>query len=201
MLLALGWILWAALHSLLVSPAWLAGVKHAWPGFYPWYRLSYNIFALLTLGLLLGYKQTLTGPVLLAWPIGLAPLRWAGLIFVVWLAWAGAKVYDLALVGGLKQIRLRSDLSEDSHSGPLQTHGILQRVRHPWYSAGLVFLWTRTATFDWGELLTSIILTVYLLIGAWWEEKKLVAHYGPAYQEYQKTVPMFWPRMIRQDKK
>jgi protein-S-isoprenylcysteine O-methyltransferase Ste14 len=196
MLLALGWILWATMHSFLISPVWLAGVKHSWPGFYPWYRLSYNIFALLTLGLLLYYKQMLTGLVLLTWPIGLAPLRWAGLIYVFWLAWAGAKVYDLGLVGGVKPVRLRPELPENTHSDPLYTHGILQRVRHPWYSAGLVLLWTRTATFDWGELVTSIILTLYLLIGAWWEEKKLVAVYGPAYQEYQKIVPMFWPRVI-----
>lgn len=194
MLLALGWICWALLHSLLITRRWMVFVQQKYPGVCPWYRLSYNIFALLTLGLLLGYKQTVSGPVLLTWPLGLAPLRWAGLIFVFWLAWAGARVYDLGLVGGIKQVRLGQDCIDGPPSTSLHTQGILQRLRHPWYSAGLVLLWTRTPSFDLSDLVTSIILTLYLLIGAWWEEKKLVAVYGQAYRDYQKSVPMFWPR-------
>lgn len=194
MLLALGWICWALLHSLLITRRWMAFVQQKYPGICPWYRLIYNIFALLTLGLLLGYKQIVSGPVLLTWPLVLAPLRWLGLVFVFWLAWAGARVYDLGLVGGIKQVRLGQNFADCTSTTSLQTQGILQRLRHPWYSAGLVLLWTRTPSFDLSDLVTSIILTLYLLIGAWWEEKKLVAVYGQAYRDYQKSVPMFWPR-------
>ena len=41
--LALGWVAYAALHSLLASLRCKAWVTRRWPAFAPWYRLAFNL--------------------------------------------------------------------------------------------------------------------------------------------------------------
>ncbi|MBL8480384.1 MAG: hypothetical protein JNK59_13855, partial [Sterolibacteriaceae bacterium] len=45
--LAIGWVLYAALHSLLADLRVKAAVTSRFPGFAAWYRLAYNGVALL----------------------------------------------------------------------------------------------------------------------------------------------------------
>jgi protein-S-isoprenylcysteine O-methyltransferase Ste14 len=75
----------------------------------------------------------------------------------------------------------------------LITHGLYRQVRHPLYSCGLVILWL-VPSMSWNQLALSLALTVYLLIGAQLEERKLLKEFGIAYAEYQRNTPMFVPR-------
>jgi len=76
--------------------------------------------------------------------------------------------------------------------GEMVVSGLYQWVRHPIYTAGLVFIWC--APVMTGNLLAlNIGLTLYILIGAWFEERKLVVEFGEAYLSYQKTTPMLVP--------
>jgi protein-S-isoprenylcysteine O-methyltransferase Ste14 len=36
-------------------------------------------------------------------------------------------------------------------------------------------------------------MTIYILIGLYFEERDLVRHFGDAYREYQRTTPMLIP--------
>jgi protein-S-isoprenylcysteine O-methyltransferase Ste14 len=45
------------------------------------------------------------------------------------------------------------------------------------------------------------VLTIYLVVGAILEERKLVAEFGEAYREYQGKVPMFVPAKAGKNKK
>lgn len=204
LLLALGWAGWAVLHSLLIHPRWVTWCTQRHPDLRPWYRLLYNCVALATLLPLFAYKYSLSAQhlpphVLMAWPWWLTPLRWLGLAWVLFLAWAGAKAYDLGWISGLSQLRCADDqpAPQQKCTPQLHTNGILGHVRHPWYSAGLVLLWVRVTRFDLPELVTSLILSIYLVLGTWLEEQKLRAHYGRTYQHYQNAVPMFFPRLRR----
>lgn len=192
----LGWVCWGGLHSLLINPAWQALVGVRWPGLCRWYRLIYNLLAVATLIPLLYFKQTLSGPMVLGWPWWLEPVRWLLLLCALWLAWAGARTHDLGQVAGWSQ--LRSDCGGEGRSpaGELRTDGILGRVRHPWYSAALLLLWTRTNGFDGADLATSLVLSGYVLLGTLLEENKLLRTYGRRYREYQARVPMFLPRIF-----
>lgn len=194
-LLALGWAAWGGLHSLLISPSWMRMVSARFPRLCPWYRLGYNGLAVLTILPLLYFKEILAGETLLAWGGVLAPLRFVLLGAAAWLFWAGAREYDLRVVGGLAQLRSGCSYAGSPYAEELRTSGILGQVRHPWYGGALLLLWTRTGRFDAAELVTSLVLTAYVLVGACLEERKLVHVHGQVYRDYQRATPMFFPRL------
>jgi protein-S-isoprenylcysteine O-methyltransferase Ste14 len=81
-------------------------------------------------------------------------------------------------------------------AGGLTHRGILGAIRHPWYTGGLCILWVRPK--DAASLVTSIMLSLYLVIGAYLEESKLLAEFGDEYRPYQREVSMFLPfRWVR----
>jgi protein-S-isoprenylcysteine O-methyltransferase Ste14 len=70
--------------------------------------------------------------------------------------------------------------------------GLYRWVRHPLYTAGLVLIWlTPVMTLNIFSL--NLGLTIYLVVGALIEERKLVREYGEAYEEYRKRTPMLIP--------
>jgi protein-S-isoprenylcysteine O-methyltransferase Ste14 len=65
-------------------------------------------------------------------------------------------------------------------------------VRHPLYTAGLVFIWL-APVMTWNSLVFNLGLSLYLVIGALFEERKLVHQYGQAYLDYKSRTPMLIP--------
>jgi protein-S-isoprenylcysteine O-methyltransferase Ste14 len=65
-------------------------------------------------------------------------------------------------------------------------------VRHPLYFGLLLALWS-SPTMSAGHLLLATALTVYLLIGARYEERDLLRTFGERYRQYQIEVPMLLP--------
>jgi len=193
-LLGLGWAAWGALHSLLISPTWMAVFSRRFPWACPYYRLAYNGLAAATLLPLLFFKHSLAGEVLLAWAGPLALVRWGLLLAAAWLAWAGAREYDLGWVSGLAQLRSGCTYASGPYAAELRTTGILRHVRHPWYGSALLLLWAHTREFDAANLVTSAVLTLYVLVGARLEEQKLIRVHGQEYHEYRARTPMFFPR-------
>lgn len=198
-LLGLGWVAWGGLHSLLISPSWMRLVSGLFPRLCPFYRLGYNGLAVLTLIPLLLYKHSLAGETLFAWSGALALPRFALLGAALWLFWAGAREYDLRVVGGLAQLRSSCSYAGSPYASELRTAGILGRVRHPWYGGALLVLWTHSGHFDAANLVTSLTLSLYVFVGAWLEERKLVHVHGETYRAYQRTTPMFFPWPWRKD--
>ena len=64
-------------------------------------------------------------------------------------------------------------------------------VRHPWYSAALVIIWTRD--MDAARLLSAAMMTVYVVVGSRLEERKLVAWHGERYHRCRERVPGLVP--------
>ncbi len=69
-------------------------------------------------------------------------------------------------------------------------------VRHPIYLGFFIALWA-TPHMSLGHLILSAGLTVYLLIGATFEERDLVDQFGTTYIEYQARVSMIVPGLGR----
>jgi hypothetical protein len=46
---------------------------------------------------------------------------------------------------------------------------------------------------DLAFLTTAILITLYFMVGAWLEEKKLLIYHGEQYRRFQKEVPMLFP--------
>ena len=65
-------------------------------------------------------------------------------------------------------------------------------VRHPLYFFVLVLIWSAPdMTSD--RLLFNVLWTLWIVFGAFLEEKDLVAEFGETYRDYQKNVPMLFP--------
>jgi methanethiol S-methyltransferase len=78
---------------------------------------------------------------------------------------------------------------------PLTIRGPYRWVRHPLYFFCLVAIWAvPELTAD--RLLYNIIWSGWIVVGTMLEERDLVAHFGTAYREYRRKVPMLVPRHI-----
>ncbi|MHA2064788.1 MAG: methyltransferase family protein [Candidatus Thorarchaeota archaeon] len=87
-----------------------------------------------------------------------------------------------------------ADMRTDRQAA-LVTDGIYSRTRHPLYLATILLLLGLAALYPFNRVIVfSISLSVYVLIGAFLEERKLVAHYGQAYLEYRKQAGFMLPR-------
>ncbi|MFW9966818.1 MAG: methyltransferase family protein [Candidatus Thorarchaeota archaeon] len=78
----------------------------------------------------------------------------------------------------------------------LVTDGIYSRIRHPLYLATILLLLGLAAVYPFDRVIVfSIALSVYVIIGAYLEERKLVIHYGQEYLEYRKQAGFMLPRI------
>lgn len=187
--LALAWAAWAALHSLLVGHHARRAAARFWPALGRHWRFGYALIAALSLiPVLLLYRSALGGPEVLTWPN-----RWLpGLIWLAALAMfiSAGRVFGLMDFLGLGSL-LNSDRTERPRPDKPLTRGILGWIRHPFYASGLLLLWARN--LDRAGLVTSVVLSAYLLIGTWIEEKRLEKEWGPAWLEYRRNVSAFFP--------
>ncbi len=103
----------------------------------------------------------------------------------------GGRRYDALQMLGIKQIRERTSNKVITDTGELDTSGILGITRHPWYLAAMLFIWARQ--LDISAILVNVILTFYLIVGSYLEEKKLIREFGEKYIAYQKRVSMLMP--------
>jgi protein-S-isoprenylcysteine O-methyltransferase Ste14 len=184
--------LYGALHSLLAGlPAKAWSRKAFGPTSDRWYRLTYNGIGGLTLLPLLAFTAWQPGPILYQVP---APARWA------LLAGQAAALIVIAIgvlqTGALHFLGLRQLSEPDETPGQLVVTGLYRYVRHPLYTAGLVFLWL-TPLMTTTLLALYLSLSVYLFVGSVFEERRLVREFGAAYQVYQRRVPRLVPRLSR----
>lgn len=187
--LALGWIAYAALHSLLAALGVKAWVSHHCPAFSPYYRLCFNALAILLVLPLVWATYVIPGAWLWRWTgfwawlaNGLALAALAGFLF-------SAGTYDMDEFLGLRPWReKRRDAVE--HDG-FRISTLHRFVRHPWYALSLVLIWTRDMNAP--LLVSASAITFYFILGSWLEERKLEAHFGQAYRNYKDKVPGLLP--------
>ncbi len=181
--LALYWALWCALHSALAEPALTRPLERLCGAFY---RIFYNVFSILSLLPLLFFTRQVRGELIFVWHgweqvVQGVLLVAAGVLFVL-----GGRRYDLKIFLGLAA----SGQGLAAKVG-LDTSGVLNWVRHPWYLAGLLVLWARHLTL--ADLVVNAVLVFYLWVGTLLEERKLVRAYGEEYRRYQRRVSMLVP--------
>jgi protein-S-isoprenylcysteine O-methyltransferase Ste14 len=189
--LLLCWLAYAVLHSLLAS-LWLKrAVAARWPRLAPGYRLAFNVLAVVLLVPPLWLTVAWRGPLLWSWDGGWAwvanGLALAAVGGFVW----STRYYDMAVFAGSAQWATRNGAAEDP--GGLRLSPLHRHVRHPWYSLGLLILWTRD--MDEARLVSALCITLYLWLGSLLEERKLLAFHGEAYARYRERVPGLvpWP--------
>ncbi len=190
--LCLVWIAWCTLHSFLVSrrvTAYLSRRGGIWRG---GARLFYISFSLLSLLPVIWYQYHLPQQVLFRYHGPWRLLQALLLLYVLIMFHGGKKVYDMEYFLGLKQWREYRSGARNSREIPFRCSGILRHVRHPWYSGGLALLWAAGPVTD-VNLISRMVLSLYLVIGTMLEERKLKEELGHRYIEYCRQVPMLVP--------
>lgn len=190
-LLALGllWLGYFVLHSLFAS-LWLKSrVAMRWPELMPYYRLLFNSLALLLLLPPLGLMWLLAGEPLWRYEGIWDALRFALMgLAVAGFLWS-LRYYDGREFMGLRQLQENLHQIEDQehlHISPLHRF-----VRHPWYSLGLVLVWTQE--MDPARLVSALLISAYLVAGSLLEERKLLVYHGERYRRYRQRVPGLIP--------
>jgi protein-S-isoprenylcysteine O-methyltransferase Ste14 len=181
------WALYFFLHSLLAAEP----VKH-------WfqrvsgisrqvYRIVYNLFNLFgLLGLLWFHIRFVCPPFYestTAIIITGGVLSLAGLAMMI----QSAREYELSSFLGL---------SKETYM-PLQIKGLHKYIRHPLYSGTLLFfIGICIAVPFYKNWYLLLLMIVYLFIGMWLEEKKLINVFGDQYKDYMKKVKRLIPGIL-----
>jgi methanethiol S-methyltransferase len=177
------------LHSFLASVIVKAFFDH-WLGeqYNRWYRIIFNLVAIITLllifGLVLFFQDARIYIIHLPWAILAILFQLLAVITLV----VGLHQTGIALFLGLLQLYIPSKVEPPI----LVTGGLYRYVRHPLYTAGLVIIWL-TPVLTWNLLAFNIGLTLYIILGIYFEEHKLRLIYGDAYEEYRRKTPALFP--------
>jgi protein-S-isoprenylcysteine O-methyltransferase Ste14 len=185
--ITLSLLLWGFLHSLLASlrfKSFLANLlgKSLMRG----YRLFYNIFAFVSFLPILWLVATLPDAPLYSVPAPVSYVMLLGQGIGMVLLLVGVLQTDTLAFLGLRQL-----VMEEKPAG-LVTNGLYRLVRHPLYTAGMLILWL-SPQVTVNSFTMYVGATVYILIGAYFEERKLLREFGTAYADYKSRTPMLIP--------
>jgi protein-S-isoprenylcysteine O-methyltransferase Ste14 len=189
---------WCFLHSAMISISVTEYLKRSLGPKFRYYRLFYNVVSALTLVPVMLFAYSVRTQPIFSWDGYLRIVQVLLLGTAVLLFFLGARHYDARQLLGIKQIQEGTSDKAITDSGKLDTSGVLGMVRHPWYSAGMLLIWA--GQMDVSTSVVNIILTAYLVIGAFLEERKLVREFGEEYRAYQKRVSMFIPFLCLRSK-
>jgi protein-S-isoprenylcysteine O-methyltransferase Ste14 len=186
--LILSILVWGSLHSVFASLQFKALARRLLgPGVERVYRLGYNLFAGLSLLVVLVLAAFTADSNLYK-----VPLPWS--VFMI----AGEFLAGIALAVGFLQGHPFEFLGLSQLGSPigerdkLTTTGLYRLVRHPLYTAGLLLIWL-DPRMTVNLLVMDLALTAYILIGAHLEERKLRTEFGQEYEAYMAATPMFVP--------
>jgi len=186
----LGWIVYFAMHSILASST---AKKVLQATLIPanWYRLFYNTIAIVLLVSMVNWHLAMEKTFAFSQHCIGTSMGGFTLLFGIYIMALALKQYDLGEFSGtayLKEIKLKDQLN---------TSGLNARVRHPIYLASLLVVWGLWLLFPSNALLVPTLVTsLYIPIGVYFEERKLLTVFGEEYASYKSEVPMIFPFKI-----
>jgi len=199
-------------ESLLINLGLIAlfGIQHtvmARKSFKDWWtkfvsrpveRSTYVLFSAIALILILWFWQPLPETV---WQVETA---WATLVLQwgFWLGWLilflSTWMIDHFNLFGVKQV-WKYMKGEKPSPPKFMEPGFYKYVRHPLMLGFLIAFWS-VPHMTVGHLVFSVGMTLYILIGVYYEERAMVQRFGAKYKNYQKRIPKFFPGLKVQKK-
>jgi protein-S-isoprenylcysteine O-methyltransferase Ste14 len=190
LLIAFLWLAYCSLHSFLISIRFTGLISRQLKSYYAFYRLFYVLLSLVLLVPLIKYTEYADSVAPITYPTPVNTLRillMGGSLALF--SWAFFFNYDVLSFFGIRQIL--AFRKPDKSSKEIAKNGLLGVVRHPLYLALIIYLWCQI--FSVMDLLVTALLTLYVIVGTFLEEKKLVLEFGDSYAKYQQDVPMLIP--------
>lgn len=184
-ILILVWIFYFSLHSILASDRIKIIAAKILGNHFRYYRIVYSLLSTFGLIALLIFNAYVTRAVL-----------FESNGFVRYLSLMLATFGVIVISRAFKQYRLISFIGLKQEINEFTRSGILQHVRHPIYSGTILvvigfFLFTPTLA----TLISVSCILLYLPIGIYFEEKKLIRQFGEQYLSYKREVPSVFPRL------
>jgi len=184
-------VLFAGQHSLMARPAF----KRVWTRFIPQpiERSTYVLFSCIVLAVLMWQWRTLDGVI---WDLQAPGWRTAAWVLFA-LGWLMVPAVTLLInhfdLFGTRQVWLHW-LGREYTALPFREPLVYKHVRHPLYLGWALAFWA-TPTMTVGHLLFASVLSAYMVLAVFAEERDLVDHFGPQYEDYRRRVPKFVPRL------
>jgi protein-S-isoprenylcysteine O-methyltransferase Ste14 len=185
--------LFAVQHTIMARP----GFKRWWTRIIPaeMERSTFVLAATLALALLLWQWRPLPQ---LVWSVS-DPLLAGAIIAVSWSGWALLLLSTFLIshfhLFGLSQGWARV-LKLKEGDGPFVTPLFYKWIRHPLYLGFILAFWA-APQMSVGHLFFAVMTMGYILVGIWFEERDLVAHFGERYVQYRRQVGMLVPKLGR----
>ena len=180
---------WGIIHSLMASLKFKEFLRRTLgSGGMKFYRLFYNTISVISIVPVIFLAITLPDRDLYQIPAPWSYIMLAGQGISVLLLFAVALQTDVLSFAGLRQ------LFDEEQSEKLMTSGFYGMVRHPLYIFILLILWL-SASVSVNTFIVYIGLTIYILVGIYFEERKLLREFGQAYADYQSITPMLFPSL------
>ncbi|MEO8413730.1 MAG: isoprenylcysteine carboxylmethyltransferase family protein [Ginsengibacter sp.] len=189
MILLLLWILYCVLHSVLATSSVKLFLGKVLGKLSRYYRLFYSLFATVTLIFVLYFQYSFISPVL----INSIFIKYTALVA---LAMPGLIIMIISIIKYFKLLSGVRSLYQARPASGLKLNGIHNYVRHPLYLGTLLFTWGLFCIFPMLHNLIAVgVITLYVLIGITFEEKKLINEFGSEYADYMSQVPVLIPRL------
>ncbi len=198
LLIILLYAAFGAVHTVLAGLGLKKKVAKKYPAVMPYYRLLYNLFALVTFY----YVYELSPHIDIKLYDLQFPYDFIILFFQVQMLlgilWT-LRYFDAKEFFGFSQISRKLDgnynLSSYDEDTKLVIKGPYLWCRHPLYLFFILFLAFRPYMFlDY--LISLVCITAYFYIGSIYEEKRMIEKFGDHYREYMKHIPRLIPYHI-----
>ncbi len=188
-------LFFAVIHSALATDYIKKRAERLLGDNFRFYRLLYTILSFFTMAPVFLTWATYSNSTQLVYSV----LQWLfPFVILIRLLAMGLLVYavlqtDVLDFTGIRQIQGRN-------KNELITKGAYGIVRHPLYSGSIILLFTKMQMTQL-DLIAIVLISIYFIIGAYIEERRLLEVFGEEYRNYQKQVSMFipvkWVRKLR----
>lgn len=191
----IAWAFFYALHSFMAHNSVKAFVQNKTKQYYRFYRLGFNLISVLLSIVLFYYQFSLPAEQFANMPQVVSTIGLIVYAFGFVVLFMAFKAFNKAEFIGLQQLKQppKPNQPENQETQLIKT-GLYAYVRHPLYF-GLVLLLIgtllRVPTYPTLAFVAASF--IYLPIGVYLEEQKLIAEFGDAYKQYQKEVKSFIP--------
>ncbi|MCL4272333.1 MAG: isoprenylcysteine carboxylmethyltransferase family protein [Anaerolineales bacterium] len=180
---------WGVVHSVTASHFFKDMVRGmVGAGGMRLYRIGYNVFSVVSFAPILYLAWTLPNQLLYDVPAPWRYVMMGGQAVSLLLLFAAFLQTDALSFVGLSQLFGAGEQAP----GQLVTRGLYRVVRHPLYTFSMAFLWLSPSVSQ-NSFALYLGVTLYFVIGAYFEERKLLRDFGDAYAEYKRRTPMLIP--------
>ena len=188
------WFFWCFLHSFFTSTKITAWFKNRLADKFRFYRISYNLFSLITVLPLLSWQGAIAGPVVIILSPFLMIFKYAALILSSIVIAGSFLSFDVKEFLGIGQVISRT--RETQSHAVISKSGFYGIVRHPMYLGSFIFFTSLMMNAPLAQFAGYGILAVYMIIGTVREDRRLARELGEVYRNYQKEVPILFPKIF-----